>query len=154
MAGGLLNSYILQIIRKRGRRLCPDGHSQVPWRALAHVMVQTPLIAKVLKSMQRTQRPSSCWETGSTARRISFHERESVWHEVRENVGVQHDDRTDDGAERDRVPHDEAKDVAFISHLLSSRGRDSDGLRVHHFSHHTAGAVGRAHQNRVNTELL
>src|SRR5438477_10457386 len=117
MAGGLLNSYILQIIRKRGRRLCPDGHSQVPWRALAHVMVQTPLIAKVAKSTQRTQRPSSPWQTGSTARRISFHERESVWHEVRENLGVQHDDRTDDGTERDRVRRDEANDDAFMSRL-------------------------------------
>src|SRR6266478_5807264 len=50
---------------------------------------------------------------------------------------------------RDRMPEDEAENAALGADLIRGCSRDTDGLRVDHFSHHAAGAVRRAHQNRV-----
>ena len=71
-----------------------------------------------------------------------------------ENVGIEHHDNSYNRAKRDRMPRDEAKDNAFVAHLLGSRGGNRDGLRIHHFAHHSSGAVGRAHQNWIDAQLL
>src|SRR5271154_1137607 len=73
---------------------------------------------------------------------LSLHERQSVRHQVRKHIGVKHHDDANDRAERDGVPENVAEDDAFVAHLLCCGGGDGDGLRVHHFTHHAAGAIG------------
>src|SRR5580698_10595033 len=48
----------------------------------------------------------------------SLYERQSMRNAGAENVGVEHDDDSDDRAERDRVPRHEAEDDAFVANLL------------------------------------
>src|SRR6267143_2214065 len=52
------------------------------------------------------------------------------------------------------MPEDEAEDGAFVANLIGGRRGDTDGLRVHHFAHDSAGAVCGAHQNGAEVELL
>ena len=74
--------------------------------------------------------------------------------ELREDVGVHHDNDADDGGERHRVPEDEAENGAFVADLVGGGGGDADGLRVNHLAHDPTGAVGGAHENRAEVELL
>ena len=73
---------------------------------------------------------------------------------MREDVGVEHDDDADDGAEGDGVPEDEAEDDAFVADLFGGGGGDGDGLGVDHFAHDAAGAICGAHQDGIDAELL
>ena len=70
------------------------------------------------------------------------------------DVGVEHDDDADDGGEGDGVPEDEAEDGAFVADLVGGGGGDADGLRVDHFAHDAAGAVGGAHEDGTEIQLL
>ena len=75
-------------------------------------------------------------------------------HEGTENISVHHNDDSYDSPERNRVPHHKAKNKPFITHLLGSCRWNGDLLCIHHFAHHASGAVGRAHQNWIDSELL
>lgn len=75
-------------------------------------------------------------------------------HRPAENVGVEHHDNSDDGAQGHRVPYHKPENNSLIAHLLGSRGGNRDGLRIYHFPHDAACAIRGAHQNRVDTELL
>ncbi len=81
-------------------------------------------------------------------------ESKTTWDELGEDVGVEHDDYADDGGERDGVPEDEAEDGAFLADLVGGGGGDADGLGVDHFAHDAAGAVGGAHEDGAEVELL
>jgi len=52
------------------------------------------------------------------------------------------------------VPEDEAEDGAFLADLVGGGGGDADGLGVDHFAHNAAGAVGGAHEDGAEVELL
>jgi len=52
------------------------------------------------------------------------------------------------------MPEDEAEDGAFLADLVGGGGSDADGLGVDHFAHDAAGAVGGAHQDGAEVELL
>src|SRR6266478_4370805 len=78
----------------------------------------------------------------------------SAGYEALEDVSVEHHDCPDNCGQRDRMPEDEAENAALGADLIRGCSRDTDGLRVDHFSHHAAGAVRRAHQNRAEVELL
>ena len=71
-----------------------------------------------------------------------------------EDVGVEHYDYADDGGQGNRVPEDEAEDGAFLADLVGGGGGDADGLGVDHFAHDAAGAVGGAHEDGAEIELL
>src|SRR6266404_836556 len=73
---------------------------------------------------------------------------------LRENIRIHHDDDPDNRRQRHGVPENKPEDGAFVAYLIGCRGGDTNGLRVDHFSHHAAGAVRRAHQNRAEVELL
>src|SRR6202049_647546 len=81
-------------------------------------------------------------------------ESQAVGDEWGEDVGVEHDDDADDGGQGYRVPEDEAEDGAFVADLVGGGGGDADGLRVNHLAHDPTGAVGGAHENRAEVELL
>ena len=49
---------------------------------------------------------------------------------------------------------DAAEDFAFAAVRAGGRGGDDDALGVDHLPHHTARAVGRADEQRVEAELL
>ena len=70
------------------------------------------------------------------------------------HVGVQHDDDFDDGSQSNRMPHYKSEDRALVPDLLGGSGCNRDRLRVHHFSHHATRTISRAHQNRIDPELL
>ncbi len=78
----------------------------------------------------------------------------AVGDELGEDIGVEHDDDADDRGQGDRVPEDETEDGAFLADLVGGGGGDADGLGVDHFAHDAAGAVGGAHENRAEVELL
>src|SRR5947209_4007706 len=75
-----------------------------------------------------------------TGRRNSLHKGKSVWDGPSKDVGVEHHDDADDGAQRDGMPDHETEDRAFVADLIGGGGGDGDGLRVHHFAHHAPGA--------------
>src|SRR6266487_2227348 len=52
------------------------------------------------------------------------------------------------------MPEHVPENGAFVAHLIRSRRRDGDGLSVHHLAHHASRRVGRAHQDRIEAELL
>src|SRR5579863_8246884 len=81
-------------------------------------------------------------------------EGEAVGDELREDVGVEHDDDADDGGEGDGVPENETEDGAFVADLIGGGGGDADGLCIDHFAHDAAGAVGGTHENGAEVELL
>src|ERR1700689_3083378 len=83
-----------------------------------------------------------------------FHKLESVRHGPSENIRVEQYDDSNDGTESNRVPRDKAENDSFVADLLGSSGRNRDRLRIDHFPHHTSGAVGRAHKDRVDAQLL
>src|SRR5882724_1148434 len=83
-----------------------------------------------------------------------LNEGQAMWYQAREHVCVQHYDNPHDRGQRDRVPEDKPENLAFIAQLVGGGGGDNDGLCVHHFAHHTASAVGRAHQDGIEVELL
>ena len=62
----------------------------------------------------------------------SLDECQSMGHGVGKNIGVQHDDHSDDGAKRNGVPNHKTENDAFITHLIGGRGRDGDRLSIHH----------------------
>src|SRR6202140_4632176 len=73
---------------------------------------------------------------------------------VSENIRIEQHDDADDGTERHRIPGHESKNDSLIAYLLSGRRGNYDGLPVFHFPHHSPGAIGGAHQNRIDAELL
>ena len=81
-------------------------------------------------------------------------EGKAVGDELGEDVGVEHDDYADDGGQGHGVPEDEAEDGAFLADLVGGGGGDADGLGVDHFAHDAAGAVGGAHEDGAEIELL
>ena len=81
-------------------------------------------------------------------------EAQTTWDELGEDVGVEHDDDADDGGQGYRVPEDEAEDGAFLADLVGGGRGDADGLGVDHFAHDAAGAVGGAHEDGAEVELL
>src|ERR1700676_3236626 len=81
-------------------------------------------------------------------------ESQAVGDELGEDVGVEHDDDADDGGQGYRVPEDEAEDGAFLADLVGGGGGDADGLGVDHLAHDAAGAVGGAHEDGAEVELL
>ena len=83
-----------------------------------------------------------------------FNERQPMRNSTRENIGIQHDNDRDDRAQSDRMPDHETEDGPFIAHLCGSCCSNRDRLRVDHFAHYPAGAIGRAHQHRIDPELL
>ena len=83
-----------------------------------------------------------------------FHKCQSVRDQPGKDIRVEHHNNSDDGTQRNRVPEYEAKDNPFIADLLRGCGSNCDRLRVYHFSHHSTGAISRAHQNGVDAELL
>src|SRR5580700_7030165 len=52
------------------------------------------------------------------------------------------------------MPEDEAEDGAFLADLVGGGGGYADGLGVDHFAHDAAGAVGGAHEDGAEVELL
>ena len=73
---------------------------------------------------------------------------------LRKNIGIHHHDDSDDGRKRDGVPEHEAEDGTLIAYLIG-RGRcNANRLRVNHLAHHAPGAIGGAHENRTEIELL
>jgi hypothetical protein len=52
------------------------------------------------------------------------------------------------------VPGHEPENDSFIAYLFSCGGGNRDGLGVYHFSHHASRAVGGAHEDWVDAELL
>src|SRR6266478_10051459 len=96
----------------------------------------------------------NCREGVSWRRSRLFDERQSMRNGTREDVGVQHDDDCNDRAQSNRMPDHETEDGPFIAHLCGRRCRDRDRLRVDHFAHHAARAVGGAHQHWIDPQLL
>src|SRR5271166_6900952 len=84
----------------------------------------------------------------------SFYERQAVRHSTTENVSIEKYDHANNRAQGDGVPCHKAEDDSFVADLLGSSCGDRNGLRIYHFSHHSPGAVGLAHQHRIDTELL
>src|SRR5207302_2591123 len=84
----------------------------------------------------------------------SVNEVQPIRDELRENVGVHHDDDADDGCQRHRMPENKAENGAFVADLVGGGGGDADGLRIDHFAHHTAGTVGGTHKNGAQVQLL
>src|SRR5580692_1536060 len=84
----------------------------------------------------------------------SFHKMQPMRHKGLEDVSVQQNDDPHDRPKRHRMPRHEAENNAFIANLLGSCGRNRNGLSVDHFPHHSAGAVGGAHQNWIDSKLL
>src|SRR6059058_1211794 len=64
-----------------------------------------------------------------------------------EDVGLQHNQKTNEAGEHDRVPEDEAQDRAFMSEPVGRGRGDDDRLRVDHLAHDPAGGIGRTHQD-------
>src|SRR5579859_2371065 len=85
---------------------------------------------------------------------LLFHEQQSMRYRGSENIGIKQHYHSDDGAERHRVPGHESEDNSLIAHLLGGGRGNRNGLRVHHLPHHSTGAIGCAHQDRVDAELL
>ena len=56
-----------------------------------------------------------------------------------EDVGLQHNQKTNEAGEHDRVPEDEAQDSAFMSEPVGGRRGDDDRLGVDHLAHDAAG---------------
>ena len=52
------------------------------------------------------------------------------------------------------MPDEGAQDFAFAADLIGGRRGHDDGLRVNHLAHHSARAIGRSHQHRVDIQLL
>ncbi len=52
------------------------------------------------------------------------------------------------------MPENETEDDAFVSYLLGGGGGDCDGLSIDHLAHDATRAVGGAHQNGIDAELL
>jgi len=73
----------------------------------------------------------------------------SAGYEALEDVSVEHHDCPDNRGQRDGVPKHKPENAVFRANLIRGCSCDTDGLRVDHFAHHAAGAVRRAHQNRV-----
>src|SRR5882724_3857763 len=69
------------------------------------------------------------------------------------NISLEHHQNSDQSRERQTVKENPAQDVALVSFPPSGRARDDNRLRINHFSHHAAGAIRRAHQNRTEPEL-
>src|SRR5215471_12058724 len=70
------------------------------------------------------------------------------------NIGIDHNDHADDGCQRHRMPGQETEDRSFIPNLIGRGCGNANGLGIDHLTHDAAGAVGRAHQNRAEVELL
>ena len=83
-----------------------------------------------------------------------MNEVQSIGNELWKNVGIDHHDDADDGRKRDGVPEYKAKDGPFVAYLIGRGRGDANRLRVDHFAHHASGAVGGAHENRAEVELL
>ena len=75
-------------------------------------------------------------------------------HQVGEDVRVKHHNHADNRTQRDGVPEDKSEDNPFVAHLFGRGCGNRNGLCIHHFPHHATGAVGRTHENWVNTQLL
>ena len=75
-------------------------------------------------------------------------------HGPAEDVGIEHNDNSNDGTQSNRMPHHKTKNDSFVTDLFGGSGGNRNGLCIDHFSHDSAGAIGRAHKNRVNAELL
>ena len=52
------------------------------------------------------------------------------------------------------MPHHKSEYRAFVPDLLGGGGGNRDRLRVHHFAHHSTRTVSRAHEHRIDPELL
>src|SRR5213592_4061120 len=57
---------------------------------------------------------------------LSLHDRQSVRHGAREDVGVQQHDHADDRTQHDRMPEHPPENRALIAHLISRRRRHGD----------------------------
>src|SRR6185369_98137 len=77
-----------------------------------------------------------------------------MWYQGWKDIGIEHNYYSNDGTEGHRVPRDKSEDDSFVADLLGSCRRNRNGLGVHHFPHYSSGAVVRAHENRVDAELL
>src|ERR1700741_784444 len=84
----------------------------------------------------------------------SVEEGQTVRHQIRKHVGVEHYNYADDGAEGDGVPKHETENHAFVAELVGCGGGHADGLRIHHFAHDTSGAVRGGHQNWIQVQLF
>src|SRR5947209_2851001 len=52
------------------------------------------------------------------------------------------------------MPGDESEYHSLVADLLGRSGGDGNRLGIHHLAHHTSGAIGGAHQNWIDTQLL
>ena len=59
----------------------------------------------------------------------SLHKRQPVRHQMREDVGIRHDDDPNDRGQSDRVPDHEPEDEALVSDLVGGGSGDDNGLR-------------------------
>src|SRR5271169_3625165 len=84
----------------------------------------------------------------------SANEGQTMRNKVRKDVGIEHDDDAYYGRQRHGMPEDVAENDALVSHLVRGRGGNANGLRVNHFTHDTAGAVGSTHENGAQVELF
>lgn len=67
-------------------------------------------------------------------------------HEVWEDVRIKQHNQSYNRSQRDRMPHDEAEDLTFVSHLIRRCRGHANRLRVDHLSHHASRTIGSAHQ--------
>src|SRR5215472_17052647 len=79
---------------------------------------------------------------------------QSAGDELRQQVGINHDDDADDSRKHDGMPENEAEDRAFVANLIGRRGGNANRLRIEHLAHDATGAVGAGHENGAEMELL
>src|SRR5215471_999006 len=79
---------------------------------------------------------------------------ESIRNILGKNIGIYHNDHADDGCQRHRMPEQETEYRSFIPNLIGRGCGNTNRLRIHHLTHDAARAVGRAHENRAEVQLL
>lgn len=72
----------------------------------------------------------------------------------RSDVGHQENQDADEAGQDDAVPEDEAQDLALVPVPFGGGAGDHDALSVDHLSHNAASAVGCAHQDGGDSDLL
>src|SRR5215468_10343425 len=77
-----------------------------------------------------------------------------MWYRGWEYISIKEYYYADDGTKSHRMPRHKSENDSFIAHLLGGSRGNRYRLRIHHFPHYSSGAVGRAHQNRVDAKLL